>query len=61
MTVIRPLHIAVILLAVIFILQGAKAHPSNTVVLILAIVAAILAVIDLLAPVTYGRRRAVVE
>ena len=48
MTVIRPLHIAVIILAAIEILQGAKAGISATTVLILGIIAAILVVLDLL-------------
>lgn len=50
MAIVRPLHLAVILLAVIFILIGAKAHPSNTVVLILSIVAVVLTVLDLVLP-----------
>ena len=50
MTIIRPLHVAVILLAVIFILEGAKAHPSTTTVLILAIVSVVLVVLDLVLP-----------
>lgn len=60
MIFIRPLHLAVVLLATIFILVAAKAHPSNTVVLVLAIVAVVLVVLDLLVPL-YGRRRAVGE
>ena len=56
MTVIRPLHIGVILLCVIEILQGAKVSLSHTAQLIIAIVAVILVVLDLL--VTYPRRTA---
>lgn len=51
MTIIRPLHVAVILLAVIFILIGAKANLSDTTILVLSIVAAVLVVLDLLLPV----------
>ena len=54
MTVIRPLHIGVILLCVIEILQGAKASLSTTAQLIIAIVAVLLVVLDLLLP--YARR-----
>lgn len=49
MTVIRPLHVAVLLLAAIEILQGAKTGISATAVLIIAIVAAVLVVLDLFA------------
>jgi hypothetical protein len=47
MTVIRPLHVAVILLGVIEILQGASVSLSKTAQLIIAIVAVILVVLDL--------------
>lgn len=49
MTVVRPLHVGVLLLAAIEILQGAKTSISATTVLIIAIVAAVLVVIDLFA------------
>lgn len=55
MTAIRPLHVAVILLAVIEILQGAKTGISATTVLILGIVAAVLVVLDLV--LAYPRQR----
>ena len=54
--VIRPLPFAVILLAVIEILQGAKVNLSPTAQLIIAIVAVIFAVVDLL--LIYSRRTA---
>ena len=52
----RLLHVGVLLLCVIEILQGAKANPSTTVVLILAIIAAVCVVLDLVT--IYGRRTA---
>lgn len=56
MTVIRPLHIAVLCLAAIEILQGAKSGISATAVLILGIIAALLVVLDLV--LAYPRQRA---
>ena len=55
--VIRPLPFAVILLGVIEILQGAKVNLSHTAQLIIAIVAVILVVLDLI--VVYSGRRVV--
>lgn len=52
---IRPLPFAVILLGAIEILQGAKVNLSHTAQLVLAIVAVILAVLDVL--VVYSNRR----
>lgn len=54
MTIIRPLHIAVIILGAIEILQWAKAGLSDTANLILAIIAVVFVVLDLL--VYYSRR-----
>jgi hypothetical protein len=44
--IFRPLHIGVALLCVIEILQGAKANPSQTTVLILAIAALVCVLLD---------------
>lgn len=54
MTVIRPLHVAVIILGAIEILQWAKANLSDTANLILAIIAVVFVVLDLL--IYYNRR-----
>ena len=54
MTVLRPLHIAVLILCAIEILQWAKAGLSTTANLILAIIATVFAVLDAL--VAYNRR-----
>ena len=53
MVILRPLHLAVIALAAIPILQGAKVHLSLTVLLILGIVAVVLVILDLI--VLHGR------
>jgi len=54
-TILRPIHVGVILLGVIEILQGAKVSLSHTAQLIIAIVAVILVVLDLFLP--YAGRR----
>jgi hypothetical protein len=57
MAIIRPLALSVILLCAIEILQAAKAGLSDTAILIIAIIAVILALADLLAPL-YARHPA---